>query len=95
MAMTGEITLRGKVLPVGGIKEKLLAAHRYGKRDIILPRENWLDLDELPADVIKDLRLYPIDHMLEALLITGLVKDIEGFKVPRPVAYSPKRLLGQ
>ncbi len=92
IAMTGEITLRGKVLPVGGIKEKLLAAHRYGKRDIIIPKENWSDLDDLPAEIVKDLRLYPIDHMHEALLITNLVSKIPGLKHPTPMFYSKRRL---
>jgi ATP-dependent Lon protease len=92
-AMTGEITLRGKVLPVGGIKEKFLAAHRYGKRDIIMPRENWTDLDDLPMEVIKDLRLYPIDNMTDALLITGLLDESKGFKRPSPTTYTRKRTL--
>ncbi|MBI2602793.1 MAG: endopeptidase La [Deltaproteobacteria bacterium] len=77
-AMTGEITLRGKVLPVGGIKEKLLAAHRYGKTHIILPRENWLELEELPPEVLKDLHIYAIDHMMEALFLTGLITRQDG-----------------
>jgi ATP-dependent Lon protease len=92
-AMTGEITLRGKVLPVGGIKEKFLAAHRYGKRDIIFPRENWTDLDELPMEVLKDLRLYPVDNMIEALLITGLVDQSKASRCPRPTPYSRKKTL--
>ena len=73
-AMTGEITLRGQVLPVGGIKEKLLAAHRYGKRKIIIPWSNWLDLDDLPKEVTKDLSIYPVKNMMDVLSITKLVK---------------------
>ena len=56
VAMTGEITLRGRVLPVGGIKEKVLAAHRAGLKTIILPKRNERDLDELPEQVRKDLK---------------------------------------
>ena len=56
VAMTGEITLRGRVLPVGGIKEKVLAAHRAGLKTIILPKRNEKDLDELPEQVRKDLK---------------------------------------
>ncbi len=92
-AMTGEITLRGKVLPVGGIKEKFLAAHRYGKRDIIFPRENWTDLEDLPLDVFKDLNLYPIDNMMEALLITGLLEGVEGITKPKASLYQRQRTL--
>jgi len=92
-AMTGEITLRGKVLPVGGIKEKFLAAHRYGKRDIIFPRENWTDLEDLPMEIIKDLRLYPIENMIDALLITGLIDESKEQKKPRPTPYTRKRTL--
>ena len=55
IAMTGEITLRGRVLPVGGIKEKVIAAHRVGVKTVILPKRNEKDLDELPEDVRKQL----------------------------------------
>ena len=73
-AMTGEITLRGQVLPVGGIKEKLLAAHRYGKRKIIIPWNNWLDLDDLPKEITRDLSIYPVRDMMDVLTITKLIK---------------------
>ncbi len=89
-AMTGEITLRGRVLPVGGIKEKLIAAHRYNKKNIILPKENWPDLEEIPSEILRDLKLYPIEHMFEALLITGLIKDAQGIARPSPVPYTRK-----
>jgi len=69
VAMTGEITLRGKVLPVGGIKEKLLAAHRAGLTTVILPKENEKDLVELPDDVREALQIYLIEHTDEALQI--------------------------
>ena len=65
--MTGEITLSGRVLPVGGIKEKVLAAHRYGVKTILLPERNLQDLEELPANVQKDIRFIPVTHMDEVL----------------------------
>ncbi len=71
VSMTGEITLRGRVLPVGGIKEKVLAAHRAGIRTIILPKENVVDLEEVPEDVRDDIRFVPagiVDDVLNAAL---------------------------
>ncbi len=67
VAMTGEITLRGKVLPVGGIKEKVLAAHRTGIRTVILPRDNEKDLADIPPDVQADLEIVLVSHMDEVL----------------------------
>jgi ATP-dependent Lon protease len=69
VAMTGEITLRGKVLPVGGIKEKLLAAHRAGITAVVLPKENEKDLVELPEDVRESLQIHLIDSADEVLQI--------------------------
>ena len=69
VAMTGEITLRGHVLPVGGIKEKMLAAHRAGITDIILPEENRKDLEELPTHVREALTFHFVDQMPEVLAI--------------------------
>lgn len=67
VAMTGEITLRGKVLPVGGVKEKVLAAHRSGVRTILLPAENEADLDDLPTDVRAELEFVFLRHADDAL----------------------------
>jgi len=67
LAMTGEITLRGKVLPVGGVKSKVLAAHRAGIRGVILPRWNLNDLDEVPPDVRDEMRFTPVDTIEEGL----------------------------
>ena len=67
--MTGEITLRGKVLPVGGIKEKLLAAHRHGIKTIILPSENEKDLKDIPQDILKTMELKTVRKMEEVLEI--------------------------
>lgn len=69
VAMTGEITLRGKVLPIGGVKEKLLAAHRAGVSTIILPRKNEKDLSEIPASIRKDLNVKLVDSMDDVLPI--------------------------
>ena len=63
VAMTGEITLSGLVLPVGGIKEKILAAHRAGMKMIILPKANEYDLDEIPASVREDLQFVLAEHV--------------------------------
>ena len=61
--MTGEITLRGAVLPVGGIKEKVLAAHRVGLKSVILPRRNEVDLDELPQEVRDSLKFVLVNRV--------------------------------
>jgi len=69
-AMTGEITLRGKVLPVGGIKEKLIAAHRYKIKNIIIPEENKKDyLEDIPSDIKDEMKIYPVSNMDEVLKI--------------------------
>ena len=67
VAMTGEITLRGKVLPVGGIKEKVLAAHRAGIRTILLPAENKADIDDIPQSVRKQLKFVLLEKADETL----------------------------
>jgi len=67
VGMTGEITLRGKVLPIGGVKEKLLAAHRAGLRTVILPKENERDLEEVPQQVRDELQIMLVTHMDEVL----------------------------
>ncbi len=72
VAMTGEITLRGRVLPVGGVKEKVLAAHRAGIKTFILPKKNEKDILDVPAKVRKDIRFVPVDVM-EKVLAVGLI----------------------
>ena len=67
LAMTGEITLRGQVLPVGGIKENVLAAHRAGIKTVILPKENQKDLEDIPKKVQKDITFQFADRMLDVL----------------------------
>jgi ATP-dependent Lon protease len=69
VAMTGEITLRGKVLPVGGIKEKVLAAHRAGIKTIIMPDENRKDLEEIPTHVQEELKFRFVETMDDVLKI--------------------------
>ena len=69
VAMTGEVTLTGRILPVGGIKEKCLAAHRHSVGNVLLPRANEKDVDELPREVVKQLQFHYADTVLEALRI--------------------------
>lgn len=68
VAMTGEITLRGRVLPIGGLKEKLLAAHRGGIKKVIIPKENERDLLEIPKNILQQMEIVPVDHMDTVLL---------------------------
>ncbi|MEJ7597379.1 MAG: S16 family serine protease, partial [Kofleriaceae bacterium] len=70
VAMTGEITLSGRVLPIGGLKEKVLGAVRAGITHIVIPRENEHDLDDLPTEVRDQLKVFPVDTLFEALAIT-------------------------
>ena len=76
VAMTGEITLRGRVLPVGGIKEKVLAAYRAGIREIILPEENEKDLEDVSDDVRKEMAFHLVKHM-DQVLEKAMARDVE------------------
>jgi len=67
LAMTGEITLRGRVLPIGGLKEKILAAHRGRVKRVIIPKENEKDLKDIPANILKDIKIVLVEHMDEVL----------------------------
>jgi ATP-dependent Lon protease len=69
VAMTGEITLRGKVLPIGGLKEKLLAAHRAGVKTILVPKDNEKDLADIPKNVLDLLSIQMVSHMDEVLKV--------------------------
>ena len=67
VAMTGEVTLRGRVLPIGGLREKLLAARRSGIKKVLMPHDNEKDLKEVPAEVLEDLEIVFVDHVDEVL----------------------------
>jgi len=79
VAMTGEITLRGKVLPIGGLKEKLLAAHRGGIKQVIIPAENEKDLVEIPKNILRKLEIHPVSEVDEVL-------EFALAKMPDPLA---------
>jgi ATP-dependent Lon protease len=81
IAMTGEITLRGKVLPIGGVKEKLLAAHRLGLRTIILPKDNEKDLADIPQEIRSQMSIHFVESVDEVLQIA--------LERPLPVAGIP------
>lgn len=85
VAMTGEITLRGEVLPIGGLKEKLLAAHRGGIKLVLIPKENERDLEEIPANVIADLEIRPVRWVDEVLKL-ALERPVQGFEVVKNLA---------
>jgi ATP-dependent Lon protease len=77
VGMTGEITLRGEVLPIGGLKEKLLAAHRGGIKTVLIPKDNERDLEEIPENVIADLKVIPVQWIDEVLKV-ALERDPTG-----------------
>ena len=77
VAMTGEVTLRGKVLPIGGLKEKLLAANRYGIREVVLPKENKKDLPDVPENVREGLKLHFVETM-DSVLDFALAEPLSG-----------------
>ncbi|NMH58977.1 endopeptidase La [Alteromonas ponticola] len=80
VAMTGEITLRGEVLAIGGLKEKLLAAHRGGIKTVVIPKENERDLEEIPENVKKDLAIHPV-KWIDDVLDIALQEPVESFQV--------------
>ncbi len=77
LAMTGEITLRGRVLPVGGIREKVLAAYRAGLKTVLIPRKNEKDLIEIPQAIKRELKLISVDHMDEVLSLALVASEIK------------------
>jgi ATP-dependent Lon protease len=80
--MTGEITLRGRVLPIGGVREKVLAAHRAGLKTVVLPEKNLKDLIDLPKTAKSELKIIPVHHMDEVIQIALSAKAI--IEPPRP-----------
>jgi ATP-dependent Lon protease len=96
IAMTGEITLRGKVLPIGGVKEKLLAAHRAGTRTVVMPRDNEKDLSEIPANIQEELTIRFVETMDEVLDLAlerriGTRVDVEAEPEAAPALEPPAR----
>jgi len=85
VAMTGEITLRGKVLPIGGLKEKLLAAHRHGINEAIMPKDNEKDLPDIPENIRNIMKLHFVESMDEVLKI-ALEREPIGLPLPAPTA---------
>jgi ATP-dependent Lon protease len=83
VAMTGEITLRGRVMPIGGLKEKLLAAHRNRLETVVIPVENRKDLKEIPRRVLRGLRIVLVDHMDDVLREALVLEDPEKMLGPR------------
>ena len=77
VAMTGEITLRGRVLPIGGLKEKILAAHRGDVAKVLIPMENKKDIEEIPKRILRKVELVPVEHM-DQVLKEALVFEEEG-----------------
>ncbi len=94
VAMTGEVTLRGRVLPIGGLKEKLLAALRGGIKTVLIPQENEKDLAEIPATVTSGLEIVPVNHVDEVLAraLTSPVMPIEWTEADELAAVPPTEL---
>lgn len=92
-AVTGEISLRGRVMPIGGLKEKVLAAHRAGIKEILYPEQNATDLEDIPADVRDDLKLTPINNLQEAIDILLLPQEKLEDTVPSPIGSNGDKTL--
>ena len=89
--MTGEITLRGRVLPIGGLKEKILAAHRGELKKVIIPMDNKKDLEDIPKRILRKIEIVPVEHM-DSVLREALIIQ-EGDRVFAPdEEYEPFRL---
>ena len=78
VAMTGEITLRGRVLPIGGLKEKILAAHRALLKTVLIPQENAKDLKEIPEKILQEINIELVGHMDDVLRLALTIKDDSG-----------------
>ena len=91
VAMTGEITLRGLVLPIGGLKEKLLAAHRAGIKKVLIPMENKKDLVEVPKTVLKSIEIIPVKNVDEVLKV-ALTKSLKRVEWVEVIKYQKRKL---
>ena len=93
LAMTGEITLRGNVLPIGGLKEKVLAAHRAGVKTVLIPSENAKDIKEIPSSVLRSVQIDIVEHIDDVLRKALVMENPEEFlkgepeTVPGPPAF--------
>ena len=76
LAMTGEVTLTGQVLQIGGLKEKLLAAHRAGIKEVLIPKENEKDLVDMPKKILDDIKITPVEHADQVIKI-ALTKELK------------------
>ena len=79
VAMTGEVTLRGRVLPIGGLKEKVLAEHRGGIKKVLIPAENEKDVREIPPAILRTVEIKPVAHMDDVLREALVLADPAGF----------------
>ena len=94
VAMTGEITLRGRALVIGGLKEKLLAAHRAGIKHVLIPKENLKDLKEVPLSILRDLEIHPVSHLDEVLAL-ALTRPLKPLPKEESVEVDPPVLVEQ
>ena len=89
VGMTGEVTLQGRVLPIGGLKQKVLAAHRAGLKEVILPKRNEGDLDDVPEQVREEIAFHPVETIDEVLAIALEREDMSEVDMPRPPETEP------
>jgi ATP-dependent Lon protease len=89
LAMTGEVTLRGHVLPIGGLKEKVLAAHRGGIKKVLIPVENQKDIADIPSTILKSIQIELVDHMDQVLRKALVLEDPENYPRKAPPAGEP------
>ena len=88
LAMTGEVTVTGQVLPIGGLKEKLLAAHRAGVKKVLIPKENEKDLADVPKKVREDIKIIPVENADEVIKM-ALIKE------PKPIEWTEVEKLSE
>jgi ATP-dependent Lon protease len=94
VAMTGEITLTGRVLPIGGLKEKALAAMRHGIKTVVIPDKNKKDLEDIPQEYRDKLEFIPvktIDEVLDIVLVDKISEEVKGYKPPTSGTGTPRK----